>query len=138
MSLPAKCPSCFGEKASCDRCGGSGTVAVTIASGIWYSRDCVDCKMHIGVCIVGENAASYDEVRVHPEDLVCPFCDGQAVYTTEQEVDDLAMYRQPIRYEEPRLGKEYRRILSQRLHRPRRSIPRSLKSLKHQMRSLFR
>jgi len=136
--MDAQCPQCFGARPDCEACSGSGTVAVRLAEGVWYSRDCLDCKMHIGVAIVGENGASLEEIQQHPEDMVCPFCDGQAKYTTEQPVDDLDMYRLPIRYEDPCREKTVRAILSQRLHRPRRSIPRSIKSFKKKWNTLFR
>lgn len=136
--MKAKCPECFGAKPVCPKCSGAGEVTVKFAEGVWYSRDCLDCKMRIGVAIVGENGASMAEITQHPEDLICPFCDGQAKYTREEQVDDLDMYRLPIVFEEPHPAKIERAILSQRLHRPRRSIPRSIKSSKKQWSSLFR
>lgn len=111
---------------------------VGLADGVWYSRDCLDCGLHIGVAIVGENGASLEEVQQHPEDMICPFCDGQAKYTTQEQVDNLFLYRQPIIFEKPTGDAVIRKILSVRLHRPRRCLTNKLRSAKKQLGRIFR
>lgn len=136
--MEAKCPKCFGEYPNCQSCKGKGTVAVRIAEGTWYSLDCLDCKEHIGVCIVGEQGASIDYVQQHPENLICPFCQGQAAYSTEENPDNPLMYRLPLDHEEPDGKHLFLRITSQRLSRPRRCLSHRLKQIKRKVGRVFR
>lgn len=134
--MDAKCPKCFGKKTDCESCKGSGFVAVTFAEGVWYSRDCLDCKMHIGVTIVGEQGAKIEDIQRHPEDMVCCFCDGQAVFTAQEEPDNADNYRLPLEYEPPRFNCQMRKISSQRLSRPRRCLSHRLKCNKKVMKRI--
>lgn len=136
--MDAKCPKCFGKDPECPSCKGSGFVAVTFAEGVWYTRDCLDCKLNIGTAIVGENGANLEELNEHPENMICPFCDGQAFYSTAEEPDDPMMYRLPLEHEEPDGKKRVRPILSQRLHRPRRCLSHRLRTNARKMRRIFR
>lgn len=131
--MDAKCPKCFGKNPDCTSCSGSGFVVVKIAEGVWYSRDCLDCKMHIGVCIVGEQGASIEYVQQHPENLVCPFCDGQAAYSTEEEPDDEMLYRLPLEHEPPNGKSLVRKIKSERLNRRRRCLCNRMKTNKRKV-----
>lgn len=135
--MKAKCPKCFGEHPNCQSCKGSGFVAVKIAEGVLYSRDCLDCKRHIGGCIVGEEGASIDHVQQHPENLICPWCNGQAAYSTEEIPDNPMIYRLPLDHEEPNGKDLLRRIISQRLSRPRRCLSHRLKATKKKIAQLF-
>lgn len=87
---------------------------------------------------MGEQGASLDYVKPHPENMVCPFCNGQAAYSTEEEPDNRLMYRQPLEYEPPNGKNLLRRIISQRLHRPRRCLPHRLKRNKKLMNRIFK
>lgn len=78
--MKAKCPKCFGALPECPDCDGSGYVEVTMGEGDLYSKDCLDCKEHIGGAIVGDGLCTWEELK-RMEQNPCPFCDGKCKFT---------------------------------------------------------
>lgn len=80
MQMPAKCPQCFGEAKECGRCGGSGTIDVTLPEGDWYTQHCnnADCGFDNGGCQGSSlGAITFPCVMCGSEDVVwMPMCDS--------------------------------------------------------------
>lgn len=79
---PAKCPHCFGEKADCAACGGSGCIAVKIPDPethqLWL-RVCGSCGEEVGGCFTGEGLPPLRDLRNDK----CVFCGAFALKHVE-------------------------------------------------------
>lgn len=69
-SMQAKCPHCFGERADCERCGGSGFIDVSLARGAMYTQHCNACGEDNGGRITGPDLPPIPEGRPQP----CVWC----------------------------------------------------------------
>ena len=74
-TMKMKCPECFGEKADCDKCGGSGYVDAKIADGVIYTRLCNACGFQNGGRVTGPGLPALPEkpdpcIQCHSPDVV--------------------------------------------------------------------